>query len=587
MTASISSALQAVESSLPHWAAPHFATVLALTSKTASHLRQYVLVYVVLLVSAIFYFVYRWCLYARFFSPLRHMPGPEYGHWFFGQTMTIIREETGVPQRSWHMKYGPRIRFSGLMGAERVSFTNYNALRQLLIEDPYNYTKPSFVRSLLGIVAGYGLLTLEDREHVDMRRFMNGAFAFKWVEAQFEAYYKHINGLVDILKEKIDEAEKSRGEGEGVVMEVTQSINNCLLDIICDTAFGYQTDHLHNPEEPLGKSFETLVNMQGGANMAVIILFLTLPGGPKIAKWATEQTWTGPLLQRIADFFPFGIGALSRVATFCTNLSRIKQISQEMLDQKLAEAKALRKAGGNEFEASGGKVDVFSLLVKASLDEKSSYRMNAEMIQNQVLTFLGAGHETTASGAAWALWELAQNQRVQNKLRLECQELISRRANPEYQDIKHLKYLNHVVQEVMRLRPPVPHTARQARKTSTIDGVLIPKGTLIYIPNWVCNTDPEVWGQDALEFRPERFDELSEKYNKTFSILTFIAGAHHCIGRVTAENELKALLCTLIANFEFHKKDPEQTVKRTSAITMKPQGGLELLVKRAGPARAA
>ena len=84
-----------------------------------------------------------------------------------------------------------------------------------------------------------------------MRRFMNNAFAFKYIEQQFEAYNRHIGGLLDLLKKEVGP--------NGKVVEMTHSVNACLLDIICSTAFGYETDHLHNPHEPLGESYETLV----------------------------------------------------------------------------------------------------------------------------------------------------------------------------------------------------------------------------------------------------------------------------------------------------------------------------------------
>lgn len=169
----------------------------------------------------------------------------------------------------------------------------------------------------------------------------------------------------------------------------------------------------------------------------------------------------------------------------------------------------------------------------------------------------GAGHETTASGASWAIWELSCRPAIQAKLREECQELIARNSNPGYQEvsppprqtvvapsphslnnfiynlyqIKQLTYLHCFIQEVLRLRPPTPATAREASQNCTVDGVYIPKGTGIYIPNRSVNQDKDIWGEDADEFKPERWLNLPEKYNSTFSVMTFIAGAHHCIGQ--------------------------------------------------------
>lgn len=116
---------------------------------------------------------------------------------------------------------------------------------------------------MLGLAAGYGLLTLEDKHHGDMRRFMNNAFAYKYLEQQFEAYNRHIGGLLELLKSQVGT--------DGKVIEMTRHVNASLLDIISSTAFGWETDHLHNPEETLGHSFEVLVNLQNGRNMAGLL----------------------------------------------------------------------------------------------------------------------------------------------------------------------------------------------------------------------------------------------------------------------------------------------------------------------------
>lgn len=306
-------------------------------------------------------------------------------------------------------------------------------------------------------------------------------------------------------------------------------------------------------------------------------MVVTLPGGAQLVKRAVRSTWVGPLLTRLNNMT--GDSILSPISSFVQNMRQVNVISQQLLDEKLSEARQLQKAGNS---LDGGKIDVLSLMVKASLDKDSPYKMDGEALSSQMLTFLGAGHETTASGAAWALWELASRHSVQDRLRQECQELISRNSTPGYQDIKQLRYLNNFVQELLRLRPPTPQTARQAAKDSMVDGVYIPKGTGVFIASRVVNEDEQIWGADAHEFNPDRWDALPEKYDATFSMLTFIAGPHHCIGRNMAIMELKVLLCVLVSNFEF---TPAQDAPReTSAITMKPEGGLHLRIKRLNPA---
>ena len=149
---------------------------------------------------------------------------------------------------------------------------------------------------------------------------------------------------------------------------------------------------------------------------------------------------------------------------------------------------------------------------------------------------------------------------------------------PAYSAIKGLSYLDAVINESMRVTPPVPRSIRIASKASVIDGVYIPKGTLLPITSRAINMDPHVWGPDAHEFKPERWFNLPEKYDRTFSMVTFIAGAHACIGRTMSYLEMKAVICMLVANFRFEPITPDQSPIMDALITMKPKDGLPLKV---------
>jgi len=133
--------------------------------------------------------------------------------------------------------------------------------------------------------------------------------------------------------------------------------------------------------------------------------------------------------------------------------------------------------------------------------------------------------------------------------------------------------------ESLRLFPPVPMTLRKARLDDYIDSVFVPKGTLLYIPIRVVNTYKGIWGEDADQFRPERWLSLPETYNPAFSLLSFIAGPHACIGKTMAIIEMKAVLMHLIANFEFDRAYEGQEAQPTAAVTMKPKDNMPLLVR--------
>lgn len=91
--------LEAIHSQLPPWASAHLEAAVSNSSSHMDHWRTYCVALVSLVLG---YAIYKFFLRARFFSPLRHMPGPPYGHWLFGQMLTIVREEAAVPQMRWH-----------------------------------------------------------------------------------------------------------------------------------------------------------------------------------------------------------------------------------------------------------------------------------------------------------------------------------------------------------------------------------------------------------------------------------------------------------------------------------------------------
>lgn len=119
--------------------------------------------------------------------------------------------------------------------------------------------------------------------------------------------------------------------------------------------------------------------------------------------------------------------------------------------------------------------------------------------------------------------------------------------------------------ESLRVYPPVPMTIRKAGKSDHIEGVFVPKGTLLYIPIRVINTHAGFWGADAEAFRPERWTDPPAGAH-TFQ--SFIIGPHHCIGRTMAIVEMKAVLALVIAHFAFEPAYEGQVAHPTAAVTM-------------------
>ncbi len=205
-----------------------------------------------------------------------------------------------------------------------------------------------------------------------------------------------------------------------------------------------------------------------------------------------------------------------------------------------------------------------------------------EQLVDQLMTFLVAGHETTASALTWVTYLLAKNPKVQATLRAEIVSALPQDAQSVTATaIDGLRYLQAVCNETLRLYPPVALTVRVAVQDTTIVGHHIPKGTGITLPPWAVNASTELWGEDAAEFRPERWlnPEKSDGASN-FSFMTFLHGPRSCIGEKFARGELACLVAAWVRSFDTRLPDDDFVPEIRGGISVKPLGGLLVKIRR-------
>ena len=181
--------------------------------------------------------------------------------------------------------------------------------------------------------------------------------------------------------------------------------------------------------------------------------------------------------------------------------------------------------------------------------------------------FFIAGHDTTAISLAWIMYYLAKYPEVQKKAREEAQEILAGRKDPTAEDLDNVPYLSAVINEGLRVRPPIFNLyTRQAAQDTELDGVLVPKGTGISLHIGAINKHPEVWGE-AEDFNPERF--LKEKQPRVFHNLPFSAGPRRCLGDKFSLMEQKSLLLKLLTQYKVlpHESTLDGDKNFTSTMT--------------------
>lgn len=218
------------------------------------------------------------------------------------------------------------------------------------------------------------------------------------------------------------------------------------------------------------------------------------------------------------------------------------------------------------------KNDLLQMFLEAK-DEDTGEKMSDAQLRDEVMTMFLAGHETTANAMAWTLYLLAKHPEWQDKIAEEAKGLDSNNLTPK--DITRLQLTKQVVQESMRLFPPVWVTGRAPTVDTTLGGFDVPKGSLIFIPMWVLHRHPQHWPSPD-QFKPERFAPDKVKQMKKMQYIPFIAGPRMCIGAQFAMMESVLITALLVNRYRFSSlNDPVPE----PLLTLRPKGGVQLSLR--------
>ncbi|XP_047978065.1 cytochrome P450 714C2-like isoform X2 [Salvia hispanica] len=189
-----------------------------------------------------------------------------------------------------------------------------------------------------------------------------------------------------------------------------------------------------------------------------------------------------------------------------------------------------------------------------------------------------AGFETTAIVASWCLMLLASNPEWQHRVREEVVG-ICRRKPLDFDSLRHMKQLTMVINESLRLYPPVGVLAREAVKEMEFSGTRIPKGVTIWILIITLHTDPDIWGPDSYQFKPERFANGTAGACKLPHLfMPFGFGPRICLGLNLAMLELKILVAHILSNFSF-SLSPNYVHAPAMNLVMEPGNGVRLVIQ--------
>jgi cytochrome P450 len=397
-------------------------------------------------------------------------------------------------------------------------FFHPDAVKHVLQENHQNYVKGPII-ARVKVLIGEGLFTSEGSFWRRQRRLAQPAF-----------HRERIAGLVDTMVRCT--AERLEGwaprVAHGAPFDVAEEMSALTLTIVGRALFGRD---LSGEAAAAGRALAVTLEIAAERAMSYAVLPIQIP----------------------------------------TARNRAFRRARRVLDDLVYEMIGARRRSG---EDTG---DLLSMLM-AARDEETGEGMTPRQLRDEVMTFFLAGHETTAVALSWTWSLLAKHPEVVERLRHEVAGVLGTRP-PTMADLPNLPLCRMVVEEAMRLYPPVWGVGRQAVKEDIVGGYRIPAGTVLSLSPWVTHRHPDFW-PDADRFDPDRFAPEQVRSRPKHAYFPFSSGPRLCIGETFALVEAQIVVAMMTQRYELALPAGAAVVPEPH-LTLRPRGGLPMLVRPA------
>jgi cytochrome P450 len=228
--------------------------------------------------------------------------------------------------------------------------------------------------------------------------------------------------------------------------------------------------------------------------------------------------------------------------------------------------------------AEDGESAIGSLL--NARDEETGQPLDPVALRNEAVVLFMAGHETTANTLAWTWFILANAPEAEAKLHAEVEAVLGGRT-PTLSDVPKLVYTRAILDEVLRLYPPVPFLSREAGRDEEFEGQHIPKGSVILVAAWLLHRHKKLWDKPD-HFIPERFLPGGKGPKSKFAYVPFSIGPRICAGLAFGQTEAILCIAALAQKFRLRMK-PGHDVQPVCRMTLRPGDDLPMTVEPRAP----
>ena len=435
--------------------------------------------------------------------------------------IALLRTLKRNPLECWARQHFEQSIVSGGLPIGHVLLVHEpRSIRHVLLDNAANYRKDRFQRRVLSAGLNDGLLSAEGEQWRIQRKMLAPMFARRTVFEFWPAMAAAADDLV----------ERWAGLGDGAPIEVGAEMARLTLDVLERTIFS----------DGFGSDAEEI-------RLAMALYFNTIG---KISPFD---------ILGVPDFVPRlgGMRIRPTLDFFESEVDRVISARRRVLAE----------------HPDTAPNDLLTLLLRA-FDSQTESFTEAELRSN-ILTFIAAGHETTANTLSWAIFLLSQS--------AEWRERVEAEADREFKsgsaDLPdRLVETRAVIEETIRLYPPIAAISRVALGDDELGGEVVRRGSLIVMSPYVLHRHRLLWDQpDA--FDPERFLGNQRATIDRFAYLPFGVGARKCIGSVFALQEATLVLATIVKNFDF-ALSPDHIVWPILRVTLRPANGLPMTIRK-------
>ncbi|KAL3650939.1 hypothetical protein CASFOL_007342 [Castilleja foliolosa] len=424
----------------------------------------------------------------------------------------------------WRKQYGSIFTFS--LGKMQILYVNSpDLVKEITTYTSLDFGRPAYQQKDLGPLLGQGVLTSNGSIWARQRKIIAPELFMDKVKGMMNIITESAVTLVNSWKHEIE-----AHEGEVLDIAVDDYMKRFSGDIISRACFGSS----YSKGKDIFLKFGALQKLMSKKTLSSV----GIPGLRYLPTKTNKQIWA---------------------------------LEQEIGALILEVVKEKRQAGYEK--------DLLQSLLEGA---KSSYITSAaidQFIVDNCRNIYLAGFETSAISASWCLMLLASNPEWQTRVRREVEEVCEGQI-PDPDMLRKMKQLHMVIQETMRLYPPAPTLSRETFKDMKIGDLRVPKGVNVWTMVATLHMDTALWGPDALEFNPQRFENgIAGACKSPSSYMPFGFGQRVCLGQHLAMVELKLLMALVVSNFSF-TLSPDYVHSPVMRMIIEPKHGVRILVKK-------